>query len=430
MKVKLRLIPVILFTAIYLYSCEDDNIEKLKYTANVPVYMTYDELRSDFEIKEQQDIQQPGKIYFKDDYLFVNEVEKGIHVINNRDPANPQIVGFYNIPGNIDMAIRGNTLYADSYIDLVAIDVSDLNNPVEIDRLKNVFPKTIPAGDLRYSYTGYDNSKGIVVDWELKTVVVEYDPDKDHNSRMPNHYYPYEHNRSMDITTADSWSGGAGVGGSMARFMLNRQYLYLIAKPQILKTVDVENENKMKVMDSIDVPRFMETLFRLEDKLFIGTTTGMLIFDIEDPVKPRQISEYDHITACDPVVADENYAYVTLRTGTMCMNGDNLLEVIDISSIENPFLVKSYPMHNPHGLGIDNDMLFICDGDAGLKVYDKTDPLKIHLNKIAHFPEFNTYDVIPYNDILMLVGADGIYQYYYKDPENLVQISHIPAIEK
>jgi hypothetical protein len=181
----------------------------------------------------------------------------------------------------------------------------------------------------------------------------------------------------------------------------------------------------MNIVDSIDVARNMETLFLLGEKLFVGTTTGMLIYDVSNATKPGLISHYDHITACDPVVADENYAYVTLRSGTRCANGRNLLEVIDISSITNPYLVKSYPMYNPHGLGIDGDLLFICDGTAGLKIYDKSDPLEIINRKIAHYPDFNTYDVIPMNGTLMLVGEKGIYQYDYSNPQNIVELSRI-----
>lgn len=86
-------------------------------------------------------------------------------------------------------------------------------------------------------------------------------------------------------------------------------------------------------------------------------------------------------------------------------------------------------MHNPHGLGIDNGTLFICDGAAGLKVYDATDPLQITANQLAHFADIQTYDVIPYNGLLMMIGADGLYQYDYSDLEELQLISTIPVIK-
>ena len=407
-----------------LSGCKDNTFERITYEANVPVYMSFAEFRSSFAITDTVEVVQPGKIYFKDGYLFVNEYGKGIHVIDNNDPANPQKKAFYKILGNVDMAIRGDILYADSFIDLLAIDISDIDNPVEIGRLENVFPEILPEGDLWFPYATIDPSKGVIVEWKVETITEEV------KDGVPGSWIFRGGVVFMNAETrSDSWTSGAGVAGSMARFMLNEQYLYVIAQPWMLKTVDVTQSSAMNIVDSVNVPRNMETLFRLEDKLFIGTTTGMLIFNLVEPGKPRQISSYDHITACDPVVVDGQYAYVTLRTGNRCANGQNLLEVIDISSITNPYLVKSYPMFNPHGLGIDGDLLFICDGKAGLKIYDKGDPMAILANQLAHYPDFDTFDVIPLNGILMLIGEGGIYQYDYSDPKNISQISHIQIID-
>jgi len=415
----------LLVLAASLTGCMDRTVERITYTANVPVYMAFSDFRTSFEKSGPVEIRQPGKIYFKDGYLFVNEYGKGIHVIDNSDPANPEKLAFYEIAGNIDMAIKGNILYADSYIDLVAIDITDIDNPKEVGRLMNIFPEVVPEGDRWFPYAMVDKSKGVIVDWEVRTVTEEREP----GSNWDGYIYRGEFAFLASFDGAKQWSSGAGTGGSMARFMLNDEYLYLIAHPWMLKTVDAENADKMSVVDSVNVPRTMETLFKLEDKLFVGTTTGMLIYDISNATQPRQISSYDHITACDPVVVDGQYAYVTLRTGTMCANGQNLLEVIDISSITNPYLVKSYPMFNPHGLGVDGDLLFICDGKAGLKIYDKSDPLAIITNQLAHYPDFDTFDVIPMDGILMLIGEDGIYQYDYSDPLNIVQISHLVIVD-
>jgi hypothetical protein len=405
--------------------CTDITIERITYDANVPIYMSFSEFRTSFKKSDAEDIKQPGKIYFKDNFLFVNEQGKGIHVIDNSNPAEPQIIAFYEIVGNVDMAIRGNILFADSYIDLVAIDISDVNNPIEVSRIENVFPEIAPEGNIWFPYAMVDRTKGVIVGWEVKTITED---------RNASGYGSWLFRGNLDLIAisdgSGKWNSGAGVGGSMARFMLNEEYLYVVSLPYRLKTLNIESATQMVVVDSIDVPRNMETLFRLEDKLFIGTTTGLLIFNLENPNKPRQISSYDHITACDPVVVDGQYAYVTLRTGTMCTNGQNLLEVIDISSIENPFLVKSYPMFNPHGLGVDGDLLFICDGAAGLKVYNKTDPMAIITNQLAHYPNINTFDVIPLNGILMLISSEGIYQYNYTNPSTINLISHIPIYKK
>jgi hypothetical protein len=416
---------LLLVLATSLTGCMDKTVERITYTANVPVYMSFREFRSSFQKNEPVEITLPGKIYFKDDFLFVNEYGKGIHVIDNSDPANPEEIAFYEIMGNVDMAIKGNILYADSFIDLVAIDITDINNPKEVGRLMNIFPEVVPEGDKWYPYALVDNKKGVIIDWEVKTVTEEREP----GTVLGGGIYRGDFTFLAAADAANKWSTGSGTGGSMARFMLNNDFLYLIAHPWMLKTVDVEEAETMSVIDSVSVPRNMETLFKIEEKLFVGTTTGLLIYDISSAAQPRQISSYDHITACDPVVVDGQYAYVTLRTGTVCANGQNLLEVIDISSITNPYLVKSYPMFNPHGLGVDGNLLFICDGKAGLKIYDKSDPLAIITNQLAHYPDFDTFDVIPMNGILILVGEAGIYQYSYSDPQNIVQISHITIVD-
>jgi hypothetical protein len=422
MKTCIKSSVLFLFLMYTLSGCTDRTVERITYMANVPVYMPFDQFRSSFRKSDPIEIATPGKIYFKDGYLFVNEYGKGIHVIDNSDPANPQKIAFYEIMGNVDMAIKGNTLYADSYIDLVAIDISDISNPKEIGRLKNIFPEVVPVGEMGYSYAMVDKSKGVITAWEVRKVTEEHKP----GEIYPDSWIYKGIFTFMSATNSDiGWSAGAGTSGSMARFMLNDNILYVIAHPWMLKSVNTGTGGDMSVIDSIGVQRNMETLFRMDDKMFVGTTTGLLIYDISNAVQPTQVSSYDHITACDPVVADGQYAYVTLRSGNLCGNGQNLLEVIDISSIENPYLIKSYPMFNPHGLGADGNLLFVCDGAAGLKIYDKTDPQAIITNQLAYYPSLFAYDVIPMNGILMLIGEDGIHQYDYSNPASIVEISHI-----
>jgi hypothetical protein len=91
--------------------------------------------------------------------------------------------------------------------------------------------------------------------------------------------------------------------------------------------------------------------------------------------------------------------------------------------------VKSYPLFNPHGLGVDGNLLFICDGKAGLKIYDKSDPLAIIAHQVAYYPDFDTFDVITLDGILVLTGEKGIYQYDYSDPGDIVQMSHITIVD-
>lgn len=139
----------------------------------------------------------------------------------------------------------------------------------------------------------------------------------------------------------------------------------------------------------------------------------MYIYDITSPGTPTLVSEFEHGTACDPVVVDGDYAYVTLRGGNMCGATESGLFIVDISDIENPELAITYPMDGPYGLGIKDEKIFICDGDSGLKVYDKTDIND--LKELNHFEDIVTFDVIPMENHLIMVGDEILYQYEYLD---------------
>ncbi|MCK4466150.1 MAG: hypothetical protein KAU83_10610 [Bacteroidales bacterium] len=418
---------VFLFSVSFI-GCQDKVFEQ--YMMNVPVYMSYEELRSSIKNNTSQELKDPGKIYFKDNYLFINEEYKGIHIIDNSDPSSPQNITFINLPGNVDIAIKGNTLFADSYIDLVAIDISDINNIAEIGRVEDVFSYTLPPVDNNYWFDDIDQSKGVVKDWEVKKVRKEIEP------ITPYPIFPFWRNSEFTEVNFSSssarTSGGSqssfGVGGSMARFVLHKDILYAINESK-MKLFNISNPSQPVSNGEFHIRWGMETLFLYMDNLFIGTQTGMLIYDLSNPLSPEKISQYEHIRSCDPVVVEDNTAYVTLRTGTTCGGNTNQLDVIDISNLQSPRLIKSYSMTKPHGLGIDEGILFVCDGDAGLKIYDASNPNLITSNLLSTFTDINAWDLIPFNGILMMIGSDGFYQYNYENIRNITFLSKIPIIQ-
>jgi hypothetical protein len=171
-------------------------------------------------------------------------------------------------------------------------------------------------------------------------------------------------------------------------------------------------------------------MFIYDGHMFFGTRSGMQIFSLEVPTVPTYIGSFWHVTSCDPVVISDGFAYITLRGGTRCGSDVNRLDVLKLSEnyTENQ-LLASYPLNGPYGLGIDDQTLFICDGDAGLKVYDVADKTHIDDHQIASFSNINTFDVIPFNDFLFMIGDDGFYQYDYSDLQNIHQISFIPVVK-
>jgi hypothetical protein len=413
---------LLLVSAVTFFSCKD-KIEET-YKVNEPVYMSYSDLRSSFKTTEGKDIIQPGKIYFKDNYIFVNEYQKGIHIVDNSNPESPQVIKFIEIPGNVDIAVKDDILYADSYVDLVAIDISNINDIREVKRIENVFQYMIPACEDGV-VENVDMNQGVIVEWKTTDRTVSID-------NIDNRYLEYPVWRGDLVFMADynkvSGSAGetsSGTGGSMARFTVYQNYLYAVDNYSMWLFNISESANPFMEKE-LYIGWNIETIFPYDQKLFLGSTTGMYIYSLEDPSNPSYVSNFWHASSCDPVVVEGNYAYVTLRAGNLCGDEKSQLDVIDISNLQTPTLLKEYPMEEPYGLGIDEKLLFVCDGSAGLKIFDAEDPLAIDQNKIAEYSDINAFDVIPLGNVLVMIGTDGLYQYDYTDPENIHELSVIP----
>jgi hypothetical protein len=192
-----------------------------------------------------------------------------------------------------------------------------------------------------------------------------------------------------------------------------------------LAVADISSEKNPKATTRSYLAWDIETIFPYKQSLFIGSASGMHIMDISSPEAPVKLSTYEHVRSCDPVVVDENYAYVTLRSGTTCQGFTNQLEVIDVKNLRAPQLLKTYPMTNPHGLGIDNTTLFICDGNDGLKAFNASDIYAIDKNLLVHYKNINARDVIPYNNTLIMIGENGLFQYDYSNPQDIKLLSTI-----
>ncbi len=410
-------------------SCEDKCKVEQSYNYYEPVYTTTAEIRAAVKTITPQEINEPGKIYIKDNWLFLNEVGKGIHVIDNSTPASPVEKTFINIPGNYDLSVKGNILYADSYIDLLAIDISDVQNIKVVKRLEGIFS--------RYNSLGFapDAEKGIVTEWALKEKV-NID-DSGCRALAYQQWGGVYYDRGIALMASSTFSSKAAVapnnatgkGGSMSRFTIEGDHLYLLDNGN-LQAVDIKVTSEPKALTKAYINWDIETVFPYNGNLFLGSQSGMYIFSLSDPANPKQLSLYSHVRQCDPVVVEGDLAYVTLRSGTTCQGFSNQLEVIDVKDLKNPVLLKTYQMTNPHGLGIDNKTLFICDGDDGLKVFDASDYQTISANQLAHYKNINTYDVIPYNNIAIMTGKDGIYQFDYADVKNIKLISTLQIIRK
>ena len=408
-------------------TCSNDTT----YTRWSPVYKTDAEMRETPQYQTARPLKNTGKIYFYDKYILINEQKEGIHIIDNSNPSSPLPVGFIKIVGNVDISIKGNYLYADSYRDLLTIDISNITNPRVTCRAQDVFQ----------SIFWRDPQKGWLVDYKKETINEKIACD---DPRLKANVWGIAYFSAADgsvftknstgiSTTAftnqnngSSAAAPAGVGGSLARFTFYTNYLYCIDQ-STLRTFNLNRLDCPALSNSQQVGWNIETVFPYKDKLFIGSTTGMFIYDLVNPTTPVLMSRFDHGRACDPVVVENDIAYITVRTGSNCGGSLNQLQIVNVSNLKSPQLISVFNMKNPRGLGVWDNTLYLCDD--GLKIFDVTDKNKVDQNLKTQIKGFDAADVIPYglNDkkYLMVIGADGLYQFDVTNAASPKELSRI-----
>ena len=414
---KFLLFVTVIMTTVFSGCKESDfRTETVEIMENEPVFMSVKEFRDrDIKIKTAQPISKQGKICFYNGYLYISEPDKGIHVIDNREPRSPKAVGFVELEGNTDIAIRNNQLYADSYIDLLWFSLADPGKPGYMNRLEDVFEFALPPIENEYWYdyeecfVDTDRNEKVIVGWNLKKRKKTY------------HYYT---GTDMMPNASESVGSnmGQGVNGSMSRFSLYKDYLYTVINNN-MSIFDLSPEKPVKAAEDIFIGGDVETIFSYGENMFMGTPRGMIIYSVKEPLKPEYMSMIWHAWGCDPVVVENDIAYVTVHSGNLCGQNTNELIVVDVSDVRNPAPIVSYTMKKPKGLGIDNGTLFVCDD--GLKVFNAAEPQKLMANQLVHYSGMEGYDVIPYNNVLMMIAEDGLYQYDYSDLEKINQLSKI-----
>ncbi|MEO9145460.1 MAG: hypothetical protein ABI237_07865 [Ginsengibacter sp.] len=401
-----------------LNGCIKDTCKQFyTYSYYLPVYKTTAEVKAGIKSDSPREIENPGKIVLLRNYIFLNEVDKGIHMIDNTNPASPRNTAFITIPGNMDLAVKGNILYADLYTDLVTLDISNPQNVVVKKYNEGVFPYR------SYGNGFYYDSSRIITDWIKRDTTVTYNcGDRIMYNSVESAYMNYS------SVSSQSTASPVGKGGSMARFAIVSKRMYTVSNND-LNVFNITIPSDPVYTNKVNVGSWnVETIFPFRDKLFIGSQNGMFVYNINNADKPSLTGQFSHVQSCDPVIADEEYAYVTLRTGSLCFGNANQLEILQLNSFTNPRLVTTYSFTNPHGLSKEGDLLFICDGSDGLKIYNSKKVTNLQL--IKQFTNLETYDVITNNHIALVVAKDGLYQYDYSDVNNIHLISKIEITNK
>ena len=184
--------------------------------------------------KSAASIVNTGKLYIRDKWIFLNEVNKGIHVIDNSNPSSPVKTSFIAIPGNVDMYIKGNTLYADLYCDLAAINITDPKHISVSKYLTNTFP------DKSNSASTNADSINIETGWASRDTTIDCGAYTNSCINCGIYYSASSMANSFAAAVSKSSDGAAG---SMARFATVNNYMYAVTTRD-LNVIDIADAIK------------------------------------------------------------------------------------------------------------------------------------------------------------------------------------------
>ncbi len=230
---------------------------------------------------------------------------------------------------------------------------------------------------------------------------------------------------SFSCNKSSSDSAGAsqnGQSGSLTRFVLADNYLYTISN-DALSVYNVSNAANPVYKNTVHIGFSIQTIFAYQDKLFIGSSTDMYIYSIANPELPTKVSSVIYfVRGKDPVVARDSFAFSTVRND---FSSGGVLNCFNIKNISQPQVVNRIPMFNPYGLGLKGSVLYACEADSGIKVFNIANPYNPVLSTRIQFNE-SAYDVIVTNNILVCYIKGGV---SFFDITNPVSPSFISTVK-
>lgn len=412
-------------TAIVLATgCLKDSA-KHSYTRFRPIFQTKTAAWAAVKSEAPKTIKSPAKLFIQGNYIFLSEPYEGIHILDNSNPASPVNKAFIPVPGSQEVSVQGTAMYVDCGTDLLVIDIS---NPLQAsvkNTVLNVFPER--SWNLGIAV----DSDHIIAAWDAKDTSITVDVPATgfwgNNVFITDRPIWFNGGINWQAFADASFNSSAtkasdGKAGSMSRMAIQNNHLYAVSQGS-LNVMDIATPLQPSLSQKVSIGWNIETIYPFKDRLFIGSTTGMIIYSVANPEQPERLGFFGHANVCDPVIADDNYAYVTLRSGTACNGFTNQLDVVDVQNLMQPSLIKSYGLTNPRGLSKDGKWLFICDGKDGLKIMDANSANNVTLKKTIGMAE--TFDVIAFNGKAIVTAKDGLYQYDYSDINNIKLLSKI-----
>ncbi len=164
---RINIFGALLLGMILLISC-DPQLTVTEAVGMKPIYASGDEQA--ITLGNSRNYENLGGIVYKSPYIFLNESYRGLHVVDNSDPFNPEKTAFISIPGCNNFTLKGDNIYAVTGRDIVTLKYAN-DNLTEVSRNVNYFDESqtldqIVPPNFDGFYECVDPTKGLVVGWQ------------------------------------------------------------------------------------------------------------------------------------------------------------------------------------------------------------------------------------------------------------------------
>lgn len=377
----------------------------MTYEKATAVYGSLDSLRALPLLIQKQELIQPRNFYIGNNYVLVSEENKGIHIYDNTDMHNPQRLSFIQLPFLRDFYVKDDFLYVAGVYDLVKINISDVYNPILVNRAENVFWKAL------------ENDKGQqLLGFQYATATDKFEinsPEANEIKKAGKLHLDFLKN-VIPISEIPTFFTGSNSNskGTLNKIAVEFDHVYVIEEDEMHV---ISNGASFSKVSTIEIGRNTETIYGDNNRLYLGSMTSMTIYNANNSSSPYKISSVAHAESCDPVLPRGEVAYYTLRSteNEGCNGeGENTLNLVDISNVNKPKELESIDLASPYGLCFANNYLFVGEGHHGLTIYDASDPKSLK-NKVT-ISTITAFDIMihPNNpDILILSNSNGIQEF-------------------
>jgi len=158
-------VSLTLLLYVVLSGCFKEEAPGMSGVGKMPKYKAVYELDDIKNLPPKATIQS-GPIFLLDSLFFMTEYKEGIHVYNIKDTTQVSNLTFINIPAITDFTIENGKLYADSWRDLVTLDISDIYDVKLLSRQTGVFEPLLYPVLYNGIFECVNEGNGAVVGWE------------------------------------------------------------------------------------------------------------------------------------------------------------------------------------------------------------------------------------------------------------------------